>query len=71
MSWGMESLFRSVGLFFRLAVTQSCIFCGFWAEKKKGKKNSNQFFRCPHHTKYINVPIYVVLIVVGKTQPQE
>lgn len=73
MSWGTESLFRSVGLFFRLAVTQRCIFCGFWGEekKKKGKKNSNQFFRCPHHTKYINVPVSVVLIVVRKTQPQE
>lgn len=30
---------RRVGLFFRLAVTQSCLFCGFLGRKKKvGKK---------------------------------
>lgn len=45
MSWGTESLFRSVGLFFRLAVTQRCIFCGFWGEekKKKGKRIQTSF----------------------------
>lgn len=47
MSWGTESLFRSVGLFFRLAVTQSCLFCGFWGEKKKRKKEFKPVFQVP------------------------
>jgi len=47
---GGGSSSRSVGLYFRLAVTQSCIFCGFW-KKKKEKKISQTSFAGAHITR--------------------
>lgn len=39
--------------------------------KKKKKKISNQFPRCPHHTEHTNVCVFVVSAMGGRARPQE
>lgn len=62
---------QKCGVVFQVGCDSELYLLWFLEKKKKGKKISNQFCRCPHHTKYTNMLMFVVSVVVGRTQPQE